>query len=363
MKKTYLMVIILIIILPACNHDSVSEGMVRTAIMQTNNALVPTVSNTQITDAMIQTAIAETQTLKNSQEHEPSNVAQNTLNPLPTRTYSELVGDGSQETQDTNLVGYTGDVLNNEIVAVRIYNIEYPSNYDLYELKEEFSVVKFEAEFANISKEKLWINFDNIYIIDNDGYKYRVQEAVTDYYGVNLLPNDKVRSYFYGQIPSQTTPTIIKYMGDNFSTIQVNLNQIPSNHTPLELSLSHNKNSEPLGTVAEADGYKAFAISIDNPFNEGSTYSGYKNIRVEWSLENATSNTDLVFDSVLSDIYLVDSEGYIYPLDWDLGIWYDGLDDFILAKGEKVKGYIFFRIFKEAKPSYIRYGNLYIGLN
>jgi len=243
-----------------------------------------------------------------------------------------------------------------------VFNVEYPSNYDLYDLQEGNSVVMFVAEFANISGESQRINFSDLYIIDSDGYKYEIEKSITGDYGVDLLANEKVRSYFYGQIPSETTPEIIRFMDDDFSTIHVELTQIPSDHEPIELSLSQNTSTEQLGSVAEADGYKAFAISIDNPY-EDSDYIGYKHIRVEWSLENATSNTDLVFDNVLSDIYLVDTEGYVYPLDNFFGIFNDRLDDVNIAKGEKVKGYVFFLIYEGATPSYIRYDNLYIGLN
>jgi len=71
----------------------------------------------------------------------------------------------------------------------------------------------------------------------------------------------------------------------------------------------------------------------------------------------------LEFNAVSSDFNLVDTDGYVYPVQFWLYGETDQISSFSLSIGEKVKGFVWFLIYETATPSYIRYENLYIGLN
>jgi len=361
MKKNLLfIIIILVILLTACSPKQPSAEVIQTALAQTVVALTPTATcgECQISNGMIQTAIAQTMTAGFTPEAEISQA----LTPTPTNSISVFENTPVIATQ---LDGYIGDFLSNGAFAIRVSSIEYPSNYDLYDLKDGEAVVGIDAEFVNLSNETIRLRFrDLLWLVDNDGYKYKIRKSVTDDYGIDHLPpQEKVRSLFYTALLEGTTPQVLKYVPDNSAPLQVNLGEVPVDHTPMQIELQQPVNTSIMGSVAESNGYKAFALQVVDPYLNWDGYTGYKVISVEVSFENVNSDTPLDLDN-LCDIYLIDTEGYAYPQDWQIRIYEDGLEEVTLAKGEKVKGWLFFQIYEDANPSYLRYEDyLYVGLN
>ena len=183
-----------------------------------------------------------------------------------------------------------------------------------------------------------------------------------------MFPLEKVMVEIKFQMPESLIPVKIIYDDSKSSAMNV---ELINNSFPPKSEIFEQKNlitDAKLGDFANADGYRAYAISIE-PCSECYAIEGYEALKVDIDFKNSYSDRPLeIYKSLpgirweTPEIYLVDTDGYIYLVDSSTLLVDNGLKEIMLNKGEEVQGYLIFNIQESATPAYIRFGNLVIGL-
>lgn len=305
----------------------------------------------------IQTAIAQTQ----------QNIG--SLPPISTITTPEtekpILATTITSTATTPPEQFLGDAIVKDGYALTVISIQDPYVPKVYDPNADNTkrFVAISIILSNIDGDSLEINggYGSDKVLDAEGYSYAstYDPSYEDQYifYMTLEKGEKVNKVLFFEVPKTSTLSRItleaNHSGQIF-TISASLQPAPEGHIPNPAPDSKPKTDSfaSLGVPYCIDGYSLTVLRI-NETPKSLQYSqkeGYKFYAIQIEIENISGVEPLSVNAL--NIFLVDSQGYVYPASSGIE---DELTSSDLLHGEKSKGWVIFRLPSNSTPFYVKY--------
>jgi len=264
------------------------------------------------------------------------------------------------ETESPPAETYLGDTIEADGYALSAVSVADPAKPGMfYQAEAGKKLVAVEIIVSNISGDSLSVNPLNAVLLDTEGFTYQVELAGVDdqLATTNINPGEKVRGWVAFKIPEAAVPAKIKYTVGFFGGTEMvaSLAQPPEGHTASGPSGQTETATELsyLGDAVEYFGYTMTPLTVADPAQPGMLYqaeAGKKLVAVEIILSNLSG--DPLSVNPLSAV-LVDAEGFTYQA--ELAGVDDQIDTLVILPGERIRGWVAYKVPEAAVPAAIKY--------
>ena len=246
--------------------------------------------------------------------------------------------------------GYLGDYFDTEGYYYAALEIADPAEPGpIYEPVDGMRLVGVRIVVGNRDGEQLYFSVSDVALQDGNGDLWEAEFAALDWEIISAAvdPGESVEGWLGFTIPEDVRPAALKYLYDfiNDRSVVVPLAEPPAGRTARTVDTSRSPTTgSKLGQTASGSGFSITAFQIEDPaepafpdFFDPPAETRLAAVEIEVKNVSDEKKTFSTFE-----IYLVDSNGRLYAIDYFNGP--DVIESGDLEPGAKVRGWVTFLV-------------------